>query len=856
MKKIILIAFIVAILLISITTISAASGKEKRVIILYKDDVTDLDIDDLKKKKAKIKHKHKIIPAVTIYVDEKDIDKIKLNKKVKAVYEDMRVHAFLADSVPQINADQVHAVSVTGSGVKVCIVDTGIDYTHPGLGGCFGVGCKVIDGFDFVNSDNDPIDDNGHGTHVAGIVASSDSTYKGVAYGSSLMAAKVLDALGGGFASDVISGIEWCVTNGADIISMSLGGGAFTSSCDSDPLAQASNNAVDTGVVVLAASGNDGYINAISTPACASEVIAVGAVNDFDGRTSFSNEGTELDIVAPGVGIVSTILGDSFGSKTGTSMATPHASGTAALVLETDPTLTPTQVRNILRNTALDLGASGFDTIYGYGRIDAFAAYQSAVGQPPQPSCSLTSAALYTKPAHTFNSDVTNVVSVQDGIFKKVDRRKKVLHVEFDSNLGTGDIISAFVKCDNTGTIEVKEEGLGTVIGTATCQKRVWQTVEITLTAGLSNTFDLNSDSFNVNYDSVGCTVAQVGNQIPISNAGPDQTVSDGDGTGNETVTLDGSSSSDPDGTIVSYEWKEGTTSLGTTAVVTTSLTVGVHTIELTITDNEGATNSDTVIVTVNANQAPTANAGPDQTVIDSDDNGFETITLDGSASSDSDGIIVSYEWSEGVTILGSSSIINVSFAVGVHNVSLKVTDNAGATNTDNMVVNVNLFVNQNPVANAGSDKNALVDDTVNFDGSGSFDPDGSIVSYAWDFGDNSTSSGVTTSHVYGVAGTYTATLTVTDDNGGFSASDDVLIVVKEATETDTVTITKAQYRLKNEQLRVQATTTDPNAILTLVGYGEMTKKGDKYVFRLKGAANPGPTITVESSSGGSNTKD
>jgi hypothetical protein len=174
---------------------------------------------------------------------------------------------------------------------------------------------------------------------------------------------------------------------------MSLGGGAFPGSCDNDPTAIASNRAVDAGVVVVAATGNNGFTNAIAAPACGSKVIAVGAVTDTDGRTAFSNEGSELDVVAPGVSITSTVptgqcaLCDptGFRSLDGTSMATPHVSAAAALLLETLPTLTPQQTRAALQNTALDLGVPGFDTIYGYGRINAFAAYQSINSPPPPP---------------------------------------------------------------------------------------------------------------------------------------------------------------------------------------------------------------------------------------------------------------------------------------------------------------------------------------------------------------------------------------------------------------------------------------------------------------------------------------
>ena len=342
----------------------------KRFLVIYKDRISEDDELNIARRGARITHKFDALKAIATELKQEEIEKIRLDPNVKAVVDDIRVHASLQDSVPQIKANQVHTSGINGSGVKICIVDTGIDDSHSSLP-------ELVDEIDIVNNDNDATDDNGHGTHVAGIVASSHPVYKGVAYGASLMAAKVLDVNGSGWGSDVIAGIEWCVENGADIISMSLGGGAYTGSCDSEPMAQASNNAVDHGTLVFAASGNDGYLNAIAVPACGSKVIAVGAVDKNDQRTPYSNEGTELDLVAPGNFITSTYLNNGFATFTGTSMATPHASGVAGLILDANHSLTPAQVRSILENTAFDLGTAGFDTIYGHGRLDALAAFQA-----------------------------------------------------------------------------------------------------------------------------------------------------------------------------------------------------------------------------------------------------------------------------------------------------------------------------------------------------------------------------------------------------------------------------------------------------------------------------------------------
>lgn len=401
-------------------------GNEKKVIVLYKSDITKEEINFLKNKNGKIKSQFKIIPAVALSIDEKYFGEIKANKNVVDIFPDDRVHATLISSVPQINANQVHSNGFTGSGVKTCILDTGIDHLHPAFDPT-----AVVAEKDFVNNDNDASDDEGHGTHVAAIVASTDSTYRGVAFGSSLMIGKVLDDTGSGFISDVISGIGWCVNNGAQIISMSLGANFNqNTACDNEPIAQASNNAFDLGVVVVAATGNDGRINKIDKPACGSKVIAVGAVDINDGRTSFSNEGTQLEIVAPGVGIVSAALGGGFVPKTGTSMATPHVSGTAALILQEDPTKTPTEVRAVLQATAVDLGASGFDTIYGYGRVNALDAVPA-----------LDIEGLCGRPASSFNvimgtlGDDVLLGTVNDDLIIGNDGNDKIIGFEGDDCL-------------------------------------------------------------------------------------------------------------------------------------------------------------------------------------------------------------------------------------------------------------------------------------------------------------------------------------------------------------------------------------------------------------------------------------
>jgi len=260
--------------------------------------------------------------------------------------------------------------NVAGQDIKICIADTGIDYTHLDLND------NYVSGYDFVNNDDDPMDDHGHGTHCAGIIGAEDNGIGviGVAPKVSLYAAKVLNDQGNGMLDDIVAGIDWAVSNDVDIISMSLGG-----SSGSKALKQACDNAWSAGVIIIAASGNDNGL--ILYPAKYSSTIAVGAIDQNQERAWFSNYGTELDIVAPGVNINSTKLSGSYGTMSGTSMATAMVSGVCALVLSANPSLSNSEVRDILYIYAVDLGDDEKDYYYGYGLVNAEVAVDEARGE-------------------------------------------------------------------------------------------------------------------------------------------------------------------------------------------------------------------------------------------------------------------------------------------------------------------------------------------------------------------------------------------------------------------------------------------------------------------------------------------
>ena len=269
---------------------------------------------------------------------------------------------------------------VTGTNSTIiAIVDSGIDLDHPDLS-CAG---KLTAGYDFVNGDDDPDDDLGHGTHVAGIAGACTDNNLGVAgmsWGARLMPVKVLDHSGSGSYSHLAAGIIYAADHGAQVINLSLGG-VF----DSQTMFDGVQYAHDRGVLVTAAAGNcaaggsgcSGYINPIMYPGAYTTTLAVAATDLGDNHAYFSEYHPYVDVAAPGVGIYSTYLGGGYGAKNGTSMSTPFVSGLAALLRSVDPTLTHDEIQGIIESTAEDLGLPGKDDQFGHGRIDAWRAVSS-----------------------------------------------------------------------------------------------------------------------------------------------------------------------------------------------------------------------------------------------------------------------------------------------------------------------------------------------------------------------------------------------------------------------------------------------------------------------------------------------
>ncbi|APH07197.1 hypothetical protein A9C19_20320 [Bacillus weihaiensis] len=302
----------------------------------------------------------RFIPVVSAKLSDRAVEALSHNPNITYIEENAQVK-IMGQEVPwgytHINADDVQGLGGTGYGVNIGVMDTGIDNFHEDL--------NVVGGETFVDGTSDYMDDNGHGTHVSGVISALNNNLGvlGVAAEANLYSIKVLDNNGNGYYSDVIEGIEWAMMNQIDILNMSFG-----NSSSSLALEEAIDTAYNNGMLIVASAGNNGYSKkgSLTYPAKYSSVISVGAVDQYDNRASFSSVGKELELVAPGIYINSTVPGG-YSIFDGTSMAAPYVTGVATLLMQLMPELTNIEIRRILNDTARPLGES---FSYGNGLVD------------------------------------------------------------------------------------------------------------------------------------------------------------------------------------------------------------------------------------------------------------------------------------------------------------------------------------------------------------------------------------------------------------------------------------------------------------------------------------------------------
>ncbi len=348
---------------------------------------------------ATVLHTYTTINGMAIQVPADAVSKLSSLPNVKYIEKNVLFHATLDQAAPIIGAPNVWNLGYTGTGIKVALVDSGIDGTHPDLKG------RIVEWKDIVAGKTTPYDDFGHGTHCAGIIGgngnASNGKYKGIAPNVEYIGIKVLGSDGSGSLDNILAGLDYATKSDARIISMSLGSETHTQSMD-DAVAKA----VQAGKVVVCAAGNSGpNAKTIGCPADSPDALTVGATDKSDQIASFSSRGPNRDgtvkpnVCAPGKDIVSTratgtnnnkAIDTYYLSMSGTSMATPMVSGAIADLLQKQPNLTVAQVKSIMEKTAKPLGSGVPNNDYGYGRISIENAINYLDGKyTPTPSPSI-----------------------------------------------------------------------------------------------------------------------------------------------------------------------------------------------------------------------------------------------------------------------------------------------------------------------------------------------------------------------------------------------------------------------------------------------------------------------------------
>lgn len=364
-------------------------GRDLRVIVLHDGNLSE---------DSKATDRFRVLPGSAMTVSSDQLEGLARERGVRGVYQDQKLRVLDADeSVPESGPvsgalsshgidDPRRARGYTGKGVTVALIDTGVDPDHESLSG------KIVGFKDFVNNQSEPYDDNGHGTHCASLIAGSECI--GVASDAGLVVIKAMDREGACYTSDALRALDWCLENreryGIRVISFSVGGEG--PSGGSSLLDEACNSMVDQGLVMCVAAGNSGPANSsIVVPGEAENVITVGAVDgtgsifELSSRGPTSSGSIKPDLVTLGVDVVSALFGtaNEKNAVSGTSMAVPQVSGAAALLLEADPNLGPSDVKRIFLMTADDLGPAGVDYAYGYGALNLTAAISSIGGSGP-----------------------------------------------------------------------------------------------------------------------------------------------------------------------------------------------------------------------------------------------------------------------------------------------------------------------------------------------------------------------------------------------------------------------------------------------------------------------------------------
>ena len=808
--------------------------------------------------------------------------------------------------LPDADVDAPEAWNLTTGdpNVVVAVIDTGVAYDHPDLAANIWVNTGEIPGngvdddsngyvddvygYDFSNNDSNPYDDHGHGTHVAGTIAAVGNNGVGIAgvtWRARIMAVKFLGATGSGSTDGAINAILYAASNGAKVMNNSWGGGGF-----SQALLDAIQTADQAGALFIAAAGNSGSNNDLIPhyPSSyeAANVIAVAATDHSDLKAYFSSYGaTSVDLGAPGVSIFSTVpvVGDiccsnvtGYGNLSGTSMATPHVSGAAALLLARFPGSNHLAIRDRILNTAdpipsmsgitvtgarlnvlnamevdtvapaavSDLAtnqagthsvtlrwtvtgddgfsgkASSYDLRYSLGPITEanFAEATAAIGTPvasvPGTLESFKVPGLVPNTDYYFALRVRDNVGNFSGVSNVVSARTKSTLIRFQDNMESGS--SNWTVAGSDG-----------VVGPALWHLSTHRSNSPTTAFYYGKATTLTYNTTARNFGSITSVPIDLSNMtdawltfthfLQTENLSPYDTARVQVSNDNGLTWVDKYVTALSTGSMVTRH-----VDLNDYDGQTIRVRFSFDTLDSILNDFEGWIVDDVAVTVALTNNPPIANAGGPYS-------GYRNtpVVFNGSGSSDPDNNPLTYAWDFGDGTSGSGATPGHSYAnAGNFTVTLVVSDGTLTSAPASTSVTI---ANRAPVANAGGPYNGYRNQAVVFNGSGSSDADGDALTYVWTFGDGSTGSGATTSHTYTASGTYTVSLMVND--GFVNSSSVTTVTIQNRAPTANAGGPYTGYR--NTPISFAGTGSDPDGDVLSFGWSF----GD-------GSTGAGPTPT------------